>query len=94
MAVPDPLYRYRYRVGSMLRSSSAYENARVVNEIYVDALPDELGDWPTLLRGFHERILRADAELHRLHGHVHHLERELDRRQRYIELMERARGRP
>ena len=70
VAVPDPLYRYRYRVGSMLRSSSAYENARVVNEMYVDALPDELGDWPTLLRGFHERILRADAELHRLHGHV------------------------
>ena len=93
VTVPEPLYRYRHRPGSMLRSGNAYENARVVNEAYLDVLPAELSGWPALLRGFHARVQRADGEIDRLHGHVDHLQRELDRRRRYVELLEKRRGR-
>ena len=94
VAVPDPSTAIAFGRQHDPHRAAPYDNAKVVNERTVDALPDELAEWPTLLRGFHERILHADARAARLYGRVHELERELDRRQRYIELLERARGRP
>ena len=92
VTVPEPIYRYRHFPGSMLRTANEYENARVVNAAFADALPAELSGWPSLLRGFHERVLSADVEIDHLHRRIRDLELELDRRRKYLELLDKSRN--
>jgi hypothetical protein len=90
LAVPDPLYRYRQVRDSMIRRRDLYADAAVVNAAFAGALPPELRTWPTMLRGMHEATIVRDGRIDGLQRRVSELEQELDRRQRYIRVLQRA----
>lgn len=51
VAVPEPLYRYRIRATSMIRTTSRYRNMRPVFDAYSKHLPDQLQSWSELIHG-------------------------------------------
>ncbi|MCB1002039.1 MAG: glycosyltransferase [Acidimicrobiales bacterium] len=69
-AVPLPLYRYRIRPNSMIRSTSAYANSTIVNEVFAEHLPPALDAWPMLLRSMAEVIAKQRGRIEYLEGHV------------------------
>ena len=92
IAVPEPLYRYRQQLSSMLRVNSRHLNARAVNDAYRAVLPAELAAWPELIRGLHERVLSSEREVQLMRAKLVEAEDELALRQRYISILERGRG--
>ena len=56
VSVPDPLYCYRVRGRSMLRTTSTWDNMQPVLATYEAVLPASLRSWPALIRGQHETI--------------------------------------
>ncbi|MFM7535917.1 MAG: glycosyltransferase [Acidimicrobiales bacterium] len=61
--IPDPLYRYRIRAGSMIRSTTVWENMQPVFDAYRDQLPQALRDWPETLRRLGDQVAERDREL-------------------------------
>jgi hypothetical protein len=51
VAVPDPLYRYRIRATSMLRSTSRYRNMLPVHAEFARHLPPALAELPAMVDG-------------------------------------------
>lgn len=94
VSVPQPLYRYRIRPGSMIRTTSQYANAGVVNAAYASHLPRPLARWSALVRGQHLLLEERQRELEFLHTEVGRLTVELERRTRYLELLARGREHP
>lgn len=92
-SVPEPLYVYRIRANSMIRSTSTYANSEIVNEVFHDHLPAELSAWPFLLRAFSEVVSRQQGEISGLHHRIASLEHELATTRRLVEL-HRQIGRP
>lgn len=56
VGVPEPLYRYRTRRTSMLRSTSRYRNMQPVLDAFTPHLPAALRAWPELLHGQQQLI--------------------------------------
>lgn len=90
VAVPEPLYRYRIRADSMLRSTTRYRNMRPVLDVARAAMPAVFATVPEQLHGQQQTIddlrkveadLRQDKAL---------LERELHRATRRIAELEAA----
>jgi GT2 family glycosyltransferase len=63
VSVPEPLYRYRIRSGSMIRSTSVWENMQPVFDAYRDQLPEPLREWPELLRRLGDDVAERDRAL-------------------------------
>ncbi len=85
-SVPEPLYIYRIRANSMIRSTSTYANAETVNEAFRTHLPPELSSWPFLLRAMSEVITRQQGEAGNLHHRIGLLEHELATARRLLDL--------
>ena len=56
VSVPEPLYRYRIRATSMLRSTSRYRNMRPVLDAFAPHLAQQFATWPELLHGQQQMI--------------------------------------
>lgn len=56
VAVPEPLYRYRIRRTSMLRSTTRWRNMRPVFDAFEPLLPPMLRSWPELIHGQQQLI--------------------------------------
>jgi glycosyltransferase involved in cell wall biosynthesis len=56
ISVPEPLYRYRIRRTSMLRSTTRYRNMRPVFDAFVPLLPPMFASWPELIHGQQQTI--------------------------------------
>ena len=89
--VPAPLYHYRIREGSMIRTTSQYGNMAPVFEAYRPYLPPSLHRWPEVLRGQHETLQRQGVELWSALQEIRRLNEELARRARWFEVKTRAR---
>lgn len=66
VSVPEPLYRYRIRRNSMLRSTTRYRNMRPVFDAFTPLLPPLLASWPELVHGQQQTIdalRQREAEL-------------------------------
>jgi glycosyltransferase involved in cell wall biosynthesis len=87
LAVPRPLYHYRIRPGSMVRTTSQYGNMEPVLDGYRARVPDFVGGWPALIRGQHLHLEEQRQELVWLHAEHERLAVELERRTRYLELL-------
>lgn len=86
-SVPAPLYQYRIRPGSMIRTTSQYRNAMLVCDSYAAVLPAALRGWPALVRGQHVLLDELRAEVGRLRGEVEALAIEVERRNRLLETL-------
>ena len=87
LCVPRPLYHYRIRPGSMVRTTSQYENMAPVLESYQALLPGPLRGWPAFVRGQHLHLEQQREELDWLHGERARLSAELERRTRYLDVL-------
>jgi GT2 family glycosyltransferase len=63
VSLPEPLYRYRIRAGSMIRSTAVWENMQPVFDAYRDQLPEALRDWPETLRRLGDQVADRDRSL-------------------------------
>ncbi len=84
--VPLPLYVYRIRPNSMIRSTSTYANSAIVNEVFAEHLPPELASWPMLLRSLSEVTAKQQGRIEYLQGHVASLDAQLDDLRRLLAL--------
>lgn len=90
VSVPEPLYRYRVRPKSMLRSTSVYANMQPVFESYRQNLPDSLASWPELTRGQQAMINWLREEVGVLKADRDRMAAALDQRERYLAVLRRA----
>ncbi len=77
VAVPEPLYRYRIRRTSMLRSTTRYRNMRPVFDAFARYVPAQFATWPELVHGQQQTIDDLRMRVFDLTGDVAALEQEL-----------------
>jgi glycosyltransferase involved in cell wall biosynthesis len=90
VSVPEPLYTYRVRPKSMLRTTPTWANMQPVFESYKQHLPEALRSWAELVRGQQEvidelRASRGVAELERRAAVA-----ALEQHQRYLAVLRRS----
>lgn len=68
VSVPEPLYRYRIRRTSMLRSTTRWKNMRPVFDAFEPLLPPMLQSWPELIHGQQQMIDDLRVRVHELYG--------------------------
>jgi glycosyltransferase involved in cell wall biosynthesis len=90
VSIPEPLYNYRVRPRSMLRSTPVYDNMQPVFASYRRHLPSTLRTWPELTRGQQTIINRLRDEVAMLRVECERLTMTLDHRERYLAVLRRA----
>ena len=90
VSIPEPLYNYRVRPRSMLRTTPVYDNMQPVFASYRRHLPDELQSWPDLTRGQQTIINRLRDEVAMLQIECERLTMTLDHRERYLAVLRKA----
>ncbi len=91
-AVPEHGYLYRVRPGSMIRSTSTYQNMQPVYEAYDDVVPPGLRPLVRLAHGQTEIVERSRSEVHALHSQYRHQAEEFELRTRYVAVLGEALG--
>ncbi len=90
VSLPEPLYRYRVRAASMLRTTSTWANMQPLFESFHQHLPPALHVWAELLRGQQETIDALRDRLGAAEGERAQLAELVDLQQRYLSVLRRA----
>jgi glycosyltransferase involved in cell wall biosynthesis len=96
VSVPEPLYTYRVRPKSMLRTTPTWANMQPVFDSYRALLPDALQPWAELVRGQQDIIDDLRARVGVAEGERAALAAALEQHQRYLTVLRRGleRSRP
>jgi glycosyltransferase involved in cell wall biosynthesis len=90
VSVPEPLYTYRVRPKSMLRTTPTWANMQPVFESYRAHLPAPLLPWAELVRGQQDIIDELRARVGIAEGERAALAAALEQHQRYLTVLRRA----
>jgi glycosyltransferase involved in cell wall biosynthesis len=90
VSVPEPLYTYRVRPKSMLRTTPTWANMQPVFETYRNLLPEALRPWAELVRGQQDIIDDLRARVGVAEGERAALGVALEQHQRYLAVLRRG----
>jgi GT2 family glycosyltransferase/glycosyltransferase involved in cell wall biosynthesis len=90
VSVPEPLYTYRVRPKSMLRTTPTWANMQPVFASYREHLPDALKSWAELTRGQQDTIDDLRARVGASDAERIALAEALDHHRRYLAVLRRA----
>jgi glycosyltransferase involved in cell wall biosynthesis len=90
VSVPEPLYTYRVRPKSMLRTTPTWANMQPVFDSYRALLPEALRPWAELVRGQQDIIDDLRARVGVAEGERTALAAALEQHQRYLTVLRRG----
>jgi hypothetical protein len=90
VSVPEPLYKYRVRQTSMLRTTTTWANMQPVFEHYEEHLPATLQPWATLTRGLQDTVDELRERVGPLAAENQALREQVEIHERYMSVLRRA----